>query len=149
MYYNGYEHPKLAAIRLLRSQGCCQKDKKQPSPERTAELESLLRYKEELEIKVAHQRAKLADIPCVIEVGKEIEELQEIIEGLTRENRQRLRAMKNSQKEAFTSAQQNYREEEEEQLEHARLQSEYDILMSKLEKTNKKNAMLVNRLASI
>lgn len=23
MFFNGYENPKLAAIRLLRSQGCC------------------------------------------------------------------------------------------------------------------------------
>ena len=72
MHYNGYENPKLAAIRLLRSQGCCQTPKSQPAPEKTSQLESLLRYKEELELKVAGQRAKLADIPCALELGKEI-----------------------------------------------------------------------------
>ena len=49
----------------------------------------------------------------------------------------------------MTSAQSTFREEEEEQLEHERLQAEYDILMRKLEKTNQKNTSLVNRLASM
>lgn len=84
MQYNGYENPKMAAIRLLRSQGCCQTQEPQTSPQQGHQLEGLLRYKEELELKVAHQRAKLADIPCAIELAKEVEELQEIIEGLAR-----------------------------------------------------------------
>lgn len=48
MFFNGYENPKLAAIRLLRSQGCCPgaTEVNQYQEEVNGELEGLLRYKE-------------------------------------------------------------------------------------------------------
>ena len=56
MHRNGYENPKLAAIRLLKAQ-----ENAKPSPQPlNPELENLLRYKEELECKAANQKAKLS-----------------------------------------------------------------------------------------
>jgi hypothetical protein len=46
---NSFEDPKVAIIRLLRSQGCCESEQ---LPRRSSEFERMLKYKEELQIKV-------------------------------------------------------------------------------------------------
>ena len=45
--------------------------------------------------KVMMERGKLNEIPCVITLAEEIEEVKQIISGLTRENRDRGGQLKN------------------------------------------------------
>ena len=50
----------------------------------------MLKYKEELQMRVAQERSRLNEIPCAITLAEEIEELREVVGGLGRENRGRL-----------------------------------------------------------
>lgn len=45
MEQNGFQPPKMAVIRLLRSQGCCPGNDKQKT---NTQLDQMLKYKEEL-----------------------------------------------------------------------------------------------------
>jgi len=45
----------------------------------------------------------MSDIPCAIEISQEIEELQEIIDGLARENKQRARELQMISKSVTTN----------------------------------------------
>lgn len=46
---NNYEPPKMAAIHLLKSQGCCQSE---TAPSQSSEIARMVKYKEELHMRV-------------------------------------------------------------------------------------------------
>lgn len=66
---NNYEPPKMAAIRLLKSQGCCQCE---TSSSHSSETTRMLKYKEELQMRVVQERSRLNEIPCAITLAEEI-----------------------------------------------------------------------------
>jgi hypothetical protein len=45
---NNFEQPKMAAIRLLKSQGCCHCD----HPPHSSDVERMIKYREELQLRV-------------------------------------------------------------------------------------------------
>lgn len=97
--------------------------------------------RQELLIRVAQERGRLAEVPCVVTLASEIEELREVVGGLSRENRGRMEMLRKIKK-----GQTSHDGEVEEQLEHEKLQQEYASLLKALEATNQTNRRLVERL---
>lgn len=57
--------------------------------------------------------------------------------------------MENLAKEAMSTHSTEVEDDEEDARENQRLQAEYNALMKKLERTNDKNTMLVNKLINL
>jgi hypothetical protein len=64
---NNYEPPKMAAIRLLKSQGCCQCE---TGPSQSSEIARMMKYKDELQMRVVQERSRLNEIPCAITLAE-------------------------------------------------------------------------------
>lgn len=52
---NRFEPPKMAMIRLLKSQGCCQTESNGPDPH----LEQMISYRDQLQAQTVQERTKL------------------------------------------------------------------------------------------
>jgi hypothetical protein len=89
-------------------------------------------------MRVAQERSRLTEVPCVVTLAAEIEELREVVGGLSRENRGRMEVLRKMKRGQATED-----GEGEEQLEHEKLQQEYANLLKALESTNQTNRKLV------
>jgi hypothetical protein len=48
------------------------------------------KYRDELSIQTTRERARLTEIPCAITLAEEIEDLKDVVNGLRKENRNRV-----------------------------------------------------------